>query len=203
MPAPVLTALVIIFIVWLQYEIRKSSKKMKQASESFWEKEKQSNLSRRKDISNLDYLTIITEKLPMEDKEDQTVNSYRDTIRKLSDKKILNLTGYTNIELKNLYGVANLNQLAEYDNNYTVLVSILQKWAERLYSDGFVDDARSVLEYAVSCKTDVRKTYKLLAGIYKSQNTSEKIEALIQSVNSISILNKDKLIQELKVIMTP
>lgn len=202
MPTPVLTALVIIFIVWLQYEIRKSSKKTKQESESFWEKEKQSNLSRRKDISNLDYFTIITESLPMEDKEDQTINSYRDTIRKLSDKKILNLTGYTNIELKNMYGVANMNQLAEYDNNYMVLISILHKWAERLYSNGFTDDAKSVLEYAVSCKTDVSKSYKLLAVIYQSQKAPEKTEALIQSINSISIRNKDKLIRELKEMIT-
>jgi hypothetical protein len=198
MPAPVLTALVIIFVIWLQYEIRKASRKMKKETDNFWDREKQSNLSRRKDISALEYLTITTESLPMDDKEDQTANSYRDTILKLSDQKILNLTGYTNTELKTMYGVANMNRLAEYDNNFTVLVSILQKWAERLYAGGYAEDSRAVLEYAVSCKTDVSKTYKLLAVIYKEQNAPEKIDALIHGLASTAIRNKEELIRYLQ-----
>jgi hypothetical protein len=197
MPFPVSTILIFIFIIWLQYEIRKSSRKAKTVSDDFWDKETKANAARRKDINNLEYVQIQPDQLPIADKEDQIINSYRDTILQLSNKRILNLTGISNTELKNNYGIANINLLMEYDNNYTILVSMLQKWAERLYSKGYEEDALSVLEYAVSCKTDVNKSYKLLADLYKKRNTPEKITDLIQMISSMSIHDKDKLIKEL------
>lgn len=197
MPFPAISVIIFIFIIWLQYEIRKTARKAKQDSDIFWDKEIQANQARRKDISNLEYIQLQTGTLPLEDKEDETINSYRDTILKLKDKKILKLTGITNTELKNDYGVANINLLMEYDNNYTILVSMLQKWAERLYSEGFTTDAQAILEYAICCKTDVNKTYKLLADIYKSANTPEKIDGLIQVVTELIIHDKEKLLREL------
>jgi hypothetical protein len=189
MPAPVLSVLILIFIVWLQYEIRKASRLDKSSTDNFWEKEKQSNLTRRKDISQLDYIILKLESLPLEDKEDLTVNSYRDTILKLSDKKILNLSGYTNTDLKTMYGPANMKLLTEYDGNFITLISMLQKWAERLYADGYTEDAKSVLEFAVSHKTDVTRSYRLLAEIYKLQNTPEKINGLIQSISETATIH--------------
>jgi len=197
MPIPVLTALLLILMVWLQYEIRKNNKHSKKDNEEFWLHEKNSNLARRKDISQLNYITIDLNLLPMTDHLDASINSYRDTIRDLSDKKILNLTGLTNTELKYEYGVANINHLSEYDNNYTVLVRILQKWADCLYSQGYVADARSVLEFAVSCGTDVTKSYKLLADIYREQNTPDKIDHLIEIIQETKISAKDNLINEI------
>jgi hypothetical protein len=197
MPFPVISVIIFIFIIWLQYEIRKTARKSKRDSDTFWDREIQANQARRKDISNLEYIKISSDTLPLDDKADDTINSYRDTILKLKDKKILKLTGISNTELKNDYGVANINLLTEYDNNYAILVSMLQKWAERLYSKGFTKDAQAVLEYALSCQTDVNKTYKLLADIYKSQNTPEKIDQLIQIVTGITMHDKEKLLQDL------
>ncbi|MDF2612007.1 MAG: hypothetical protein K0R92_3481 [Lachnospiraceae bacterium] len=200
MPIPVLTILIVILILWLQYEVRKGGKRSKQSNEAFWQNEKSSNLTNRKDITHLDFITISPDQLPMEDHEDQTINSYRDTILKLADKKIVNLTGFTNTELKFKYGAANINILAEYDNNYTVLVSILQKWAERLHTQGFTQDAISVLQFAITCYTDVTKSYKLLALIYKDSNTPDKINELIEIIPKTRMLDKDKLIEELVAI---
>lgn len=198
MPIPVLTALIIIFIAWIQYEIRKTNRSAAKQKDSFWQKENSANLSRRKDISQLDYITLDFSVLPMEDNPDDTINSYRDTIRSLSDKKILNLSGLTNTELKLRYGAANINQLSEYDNNFTILVSMLQKWAERLYSFGYQAEARAVLEYAVFCHTDVTKSYKLLAAIYKEQDIPEKIDALIDIIQKSELSGRQSLVDELK-----
>jgi hypothetical protein len=201
MPIPVLFTIFIIFVLWLQFETRKISKKSKKSNEIFWQKEVGSNLIRRKDIGDLDYITILLDQLPMQDHEDQTINSYRDTIRKLSNKKILNLTGSTNTELKYQYGAANINLLSEYDNNYTVLVSILHKWAERLYAQDFINDSMAILQFAVACHTDVTKSYLLLAEIYKTMDTSEKINELIDVIPLSKMLHKERLITELKKIM--
>jgi hypothetical protein len=197
---PVLPLLVLVFVAWLQIQLRKSSKQNTSADD-FWSREEKANLTRRKDISALNYISIDINKLPLEDKEDQTINSYRDTIMKLSERKILNLTGHTNTELKELYGVANLNLLTEYDNNYITLVSILYKWSLRLYDSGYITESQAVLEYALALKSDVTGTYKLLAKIYKLQNSSEKIEGLIRLVSEIQIHDKDKLIRSLNELM--
>jgi hypothetical protein len=200
MHIPSLLGIIIIFVIWLQYEIRKTKKLSKKSNEEYWRLENEANLTRRVDISNLNYLTIQTEALPMSDKDDPTLNSYRDIIQKLSGKKILNLTGLTNTQLKLQYGAANINLLSEYDNNYTILVSMLHKWGERSYSLGYVMDAVAILEYAISCHSDVSKSYRLLAAIYIEQNTPDKIDKLLDTLAEVTMLRKNLVIEELNKI---
>jgi hypothetical protein len=200
MHIPSLLGIIIIFVIWLQYEIRKTKKLSKKSYEEYWRLENEANLTRRVDISNLNYLTIQTEALPMSDKDDPTLNSYRDIIQKLSGKKILNLTGLTNTQLKLQYGAANINLLSEYDNNYTILVSMLHKWGERSYSLGYVMDAVTILEYAISCQSDVSKSYRLLATIYIEQNAPDKIDKLLDTLAEVKMLRKDLVIEELNEI---
>lgn len=164
------------------------------------QRERQANATRRRDITNLNYISLELEGLPLKDNEDDTINSYRDTIIALANRKIVNLTGLTNTDLKYRYGAANLDLLSEYDNNFTKLVSILHKWGERLYNNGNVSDAVTVLEYAVSCGTDVTKTYRLLARIYKEKNALNQIDHLIALIPDTTILRKDALIKELNQI---
>lgn len=194
---PVLSIILLVFVIWLRYEIRVSNKFQKEASENYWQTDKESNNTRRVDISNLDYISIPVESLPMDDKKDATLNSYRDKILQLSNKKVINLTGYTNTDLKFKYGVANLSILSEYDKNYTTLVSILQKWGDRLYEKGFIQDGKSVLEFAVSCKTEVRATYRLLTKIYIELETPELISHLIEVIPQTTMIKPNDLINEL------
>ncbi len=199
MGIPVASILILIFILWLQYEIRKSGKVSKNSLDHFWLKENDSNLVRRKDISQLEYLSVSLDKLPMEDHADDTINSYRDTIKKYAERKMINLSGKTNTELKFEFGAANLNLLSSYDNNYTAFVSMLQKWAVRLKEQGYTSDAQAVLEFSIySCLTDVTNAYRMLNEIYLNQNNSEKTDALIEIIYKTKIKDKDKLIEELK-----
>ncbi len=200
MNIPVLTILILIFVLWLQYEIRKSSKKAESGKDDFWDKEKESNLTRRKDITGLNYLTISVSSLPMGDHEDDTLNSYRDTLRKMEGMKALNLSGKTNTDLKLEYGAANLKQLMEYDNNFIKFVSMLHKWADRLYTNGYLEEAKAVLEYGVACLTDVSNSYRLLAEIYRSCNSPGQIDYLIETIANTKITEQDKLINDLTAI---
>ncbi len=200
MQIPVLTLIALIFILWLNYEIHTTSSKSKKALNDFLKREKEANFSRSKDITDLDYIIISTETLPLKDNSDDTINSYRNTIVSLSGKKAINLRDFTNTELKLKYGAANLKQLTEYDSNYITLISILQKWAERLYIQGSFIDCIAVLEYATACYCDVIKTYKLLAKLYQLQKTPEKINHLIELIphTKLQIQAKEKLIEALK-----
>lgn len=198
MQIPVLFGCLIIFILWLHYELRKSKKYTKQQQELFWKREQESNAIRRVDLSDLEYIRLNLGVLPMDNHDDAAINDYRDTIRMLSDKRILNLAGLTNTELKMKYGTANINALSEYDNNYTLLVRTLQKWGERYYTLGFTKEATIILEYAVLSFTDISKTYMLLADIYKKENSLLKIDDLITIIPHTKVMNQEKLIHTLK-----
>lgn len=190
--------ILIIFVLWLNYEIRKTNRLSRKSTEEFWEKEAKANMTRKTDISDLEFIKIPYDKLPLDDTPDETINYYRDTILSQSNKKILNLSGFSNTELKLKYGTANLTLLSEYDSNFTVLVSILHKWGERLYKQGYCKEAMAVFEAAVECRTDVSKTYELLADIYLAQGTPAKIDLLLDALSHINIWNKEKLVSSLQ-----
>ncbi len=193
--------LLIIFVLWLNYEIGKSNRLSSKSRDDFWKKEAQANQTRKADISDLDYITIPLDRLPMDDSPDLTINSYRDTILSHSHKKILNLDGFSNTDLKLKYGVSNIKLLSEYDNNYILLISTLNKWGERLYINGYHKEAIAVLEVALECNTDTHKTFQLLAEIYKSQGLYNKIDLLVERINSSSIRDKEALLLKIRMYM--
>lgn len=200
MKIPVLSTILLIFILWLHYEVKRNKSMSKEASVAFWNRENSANLARRIDISDLNYITIPLERLPMSDREDDTLNSYRDTIAKLSDRKILNLSGISNTDLKFKYGAANFNKLSDCDNNFNLMTNTLQKWGERFYSKGLLQEAVSVLEFAAECRTEISKTYLLLSKIYKEQNTPEKISSLLNILSdpNLNMFQKETVVEELK-----
>lgn len=122
----------------------------------------------------------------------------KEILRSLSTQKIVNLTGYTNTDLKLSYGTANITCLTEYDQNYTLLVSTLQKWAEALYRGGAKKECRQVLEYAVSAGTDVSHTYFLLADLYDEEGESDLKCSLIEKASGISSLSSKVIVRTLQ-----
>ncbi len=116
----------------------------------------------------------------------------------LSEKKILNLVGISNTELRLTYGTANLDPLTSYDQNFTVLIRTLQKWGTLLVSSGQSDDAVTVLAYAVSVGSDIAGTYTLLARLYKGRNELDKIEELKASAEQLSTLMKPSILRDLE-----
>ncbi len=199
-PMPLMLIVILAFTIWLHFMIRKSDRNSRENKEKFWEEETKSNQVRKVDISGLDYIKIPMDTLPIFETTDKTLVSIHKTITDLSQKSILNLTGLSNTELKLHYGVANLTFLSECDNNFTLLARTLYQWGSYLYQIGNVEDALKVLEYGITCKTDVAKHYHLLATIYKDTNKSDKITNLIEVAESISSLMKDSILKDLKAI---
>ncbi|MGN1203737.1 MAG: hypothetical protein ACI4SA_01665 [Lachnospiraceae bacterium] len=159
-------------------------KKMKEA---FWKREEEANHTRKKPLNDLPYITIPLHSLPLTgDPDTEEIREYRESIKALASCKIVNFTGYTNTDLKLTYGTANITLLSEYDQNYTFLVSTLQKWAEALYREGAIAECRQVLEYAVSIGTDVSHTYYLLADLYDDSGDSLLKEDLIKKASAIN-----------------
>ena len=63
--------LVLIFVLWLNYEINKTNRLENKNREKFWEKGSPGKQNKGKtDISDLDYITIPVDKLPTDDHSD-------------------------------------------------------------------------------------------------------------------------------------
>lgn len=193
---PTLFALFVTFLVWLAYKLRKSDKQ----DNSFWIREAEADNVRRQTLDNLDYITIPLDSLPFFSGIDEKLDELQQTVRNLADCTIVNLSKYTNTELKLMYGPANLAALTEYDQNYTNLVRTFQKWAEYLSSLGYDREAIQVLEFAVSVKSDITAGYILLAKLYLKQNEPSRIDSLIASAKELDTLLKDSLVKQLEAL---
>lgn len=202
---PTFLFLFIIFCAWLRYEMHKDSKK-KTGQESFWDRERQANLAPAKSLKDLDYITIPEDKLPF-----GVLTGHREiehmeyTIRSLAkdSRKIVNLTGITNTDLKLEYGAANITRLMEYDASYITLIKTLQEWADVLYEEGLYKEVTSLLEFSVSTKCDISETYHMLCDVYKNHlglseaAAQEKIRALQPYAASLKSMNRDAIEQYL------
>lgn len=189
----------IVFIIWLSYEIKKSRRAIDRQQKAFWEREREANRTRKKPLDTLDFITVPLHSLPMDICNGQPqIDECLDLVRSLSEQKIVNFTGYSNTDLKLMYGAPNITLLSEYDQNYTLLVRTLQKWASLLYEQNYQNEAKTILEYAVSIRTDVSGTYKLLASIYSAEGVPGKIAGLIETAMTLNSSMKDVIVRTLQ-----
>lgn len=237
----ILFGLTLIILVFLFF-CKSRDKNTRKDSETFWEKERESQFIPKKDISSLDYLTIPYPSLPFcywtpgtatplrlsGSAPQQTVSvpeafpdaAYNRTsehsaplaeelaeaeweLCMLADKRILNLTGISNTELRLTYGTANLEPLTACDQNYTVLIRTLQKWGALLVSAGRTADAVTVLSYAISIGSDIAGTYTLLARLYKEWGQPDKIEELKTLAAGLTTLMKPSILRDLEQMTSP
>lgn len=188
-PLPIFLSLFIVFCLWLHYEKYKSNRNQKQQSEQFWKTEHAANLTRKKDISSLDYVSIDFSKLPTKE-TDSTVCSYLSEIETLSKSKLINLRFLSNTQIKLTYGAANLPQLSLYDENYQQLLLLLNHLGVRLVELKKEQQAISVLEYAVSLNSDISQTYLLLGTLYHTRKEYEKLKQFYEHSHSFPCYNK-------------
>ncbi len=196
---PFVLASVILFCGLIAYEGKKHGKQRANQEKSFWARENAANNVRRKPLDNLDYISIPSDTLPMSLMTDHAeVSECLQIIQELSTEKIVNFTGISNTDLKLQYGAPNINLLTEFDQNYTLLARTLQKWAELLYQNGYVTETKTILEFAISTRTDVSKSYYLLADIYKQQGEPEKIQGLIDVAVGLNSALKGAIVRTLQ-----
>lgn len=177
----------------------RTNRKVRFNTESFWEKERRANSTRKQSLDALSYIVIPLETLPfIEVTENETLKDCQGQLISLSERKIVNLTGISNTDLKLQYGVANLNILSDYDQNYTVLIRTLYSWGKELCALGLKEEAACVLEFAMACKTDIKGCYLLLADLYAEKQEYEKIEGLIETAESLHCMMKDSIVAQLK-----
>ena len=194
-----LLASLIVLVVFISYNIKKQSKARSETEQAFWAREQRSNSVRRKSLDNLTYVKIPLETFPthlMNDNSD--VMECIEILESLTSQKIVNLTGWSNTDLKLEYGTANLTLLSEYDQNYTVLVRTLQKWADLLIQNDYRKEAVPLMEFAVTTGSDVSRTYYALADYYTSTGQSDEIRRLRDAAGNLRSSSRDIILRHLQ-----
>ena len=198
--SPTVFILPLLVVLWIAYERRRTDRIRREATEQFWEKEQRANLTRKKDLSALDYIEIPVDTLPFPETGKEEITDLQKLLLHLSGQKIVNFTGLSNTELKLQYGAPNLNLLMEYDKNYLELVRTLYRYGKHLYDLGLTKEAKTILEYGLSIKTDVSANYTLLAEIYKEENAKERIDFVISEAEKLTSMTKKALLANLMAI---
>lgn len=194
----------IILLAIFQFFLKKNTKKHEEQNKEFWKREREANTVRKKDISALNYI-IIPDTLPVpvdcSDSEGNNLKTALNNFYTFKDKKMLNLTGKSNTDLKAAYGAANLDALSEYDENCTQMLKSIIPLATELNKSGLTDEAAAYLEFGISCHTDITQNYIMLGEYYASKGNKDKIQHLVNVAESLDSLTKKTIISRLDSIL--
>ncbi len=186
---------ILVFVIWLAYEIRKHRKMDQKPLMDFLEREREADRTPEKPLDDLVFIEIPWETLPVDTAaEDPEIGEVLSILEGLRDQKIANLTGYSNTDLKLKYGAPRIYRLMQWDQNYTVLARTLQKWGKRLMDLGFIEEGACVLEFAVATRTDVLATYRLLLEHYRETGNEAGIRRLQDTAEGLESLRKEQIL---------
>ncbi|MDO5402525.1 MAG: hypothetical protein Q4F11_03720 [Eubacteriales bacterium] len=180
--------------------MKKSGRKQQEADRLFWERESKANSVRKQDIEHLHYITI-PEILPAIATDNCQIKKYLEQLENMRDKKILNLTGLSNTDIKMAYGAANLPFLSEYDDNFTELAKTLAALGHLLIEDGLTYEAVYFLELGIQWGSDISSNYIDLAALYIKNGCPDKINGLLDKAEKLNSLSKNIIIQKLQAMM--
>ena len=100
----VFLAIFIVFLLYINFLMHKNNRAQENLEKQFWDRERSANFTRKKDISNLNYLIITEDKIPQ-----NLTTDAKKSLETLCGQKMLNLSSMSNTDLKLEYGVANLD----------------------------------------------------------------------------------------------
>lgn len=192
----------IIILIVIQLYLKKSTRSGSERSKKYWEREQKANSTRKQDISTLNYikwddaLPAIDNNLTLADilnNSPEALKAYNN-IQTLKTEPMLNLSEYSNTDLKLKYGVANLDTLTQYEDNYTSFIKSLSELGHILIEYKDISDATAFLEYAVKIGSDIRLTYTDLYALYSEAGNASKIRQLRQYASLIKSVNKDLIV---------
>lgn len=198
---PVYLICFLIFIVWLFYEQRKSENQDKKNSEDFWAREAEANRTRKKDISQLPLLHVQESEIPLAETENESILYYIGHIRNLIKTPMIDLSEFSNTDLKLAYGVGNFKQLSEYDENFNHFLLALSNLALSYTEAGFLSEAQDTYRLAFYYGSQKVSDYTGLADVYLRMEQPERITALIREVETGAHPRKESVIQALQEVL--
>lgn len=184
----------IIFLIALSLRFAWLKKNQYDREKAFWDREEAAAHVPAKDLSELSYIRVPIESFPLGRYDSDEIQSIEDALVRLGEKRIINITGMTNTEVKLAYGTDNLEALSAMEDSYNELTVLLCDYAKELMEHGDYESAIPVLEFGVSIATDVSANYELLGDCYVAVGKPEEIEPLKQRVMERHLLLESKVL---------
>lgn len=197
-PFPSLFVCFLIFLAWLHFEKRKNQREESQTSDAFWAREQEANQTRNKDISRLPQYRPDIDKIPMPNTEDENVQYYQNEIKNHVGDTMMNLSQYTNTDLKLAYGVGNFKTLCDYDTNFNDFLMNLSNLGGAYRKVNLLKDAVTVFELCLDAGSDKSTDYLSLGALYVEQNDRTKLYRLIERAEQSELPLKESLLSSLK-----
>lgn len=189
---PIFFICFIVFIIWLRVKT-KQGEKVSTWNEGYWQKEYQSNFARKKDLDDLNYITVDLDRVPMDADCPEEERDLYEQLQKILEQPVINLSTMSNADLKLAYGIANFEKLSIYDQNYTRLIRTLNRLGNYCFDNGSMNRAKQILEYAIELGSDISSTYTTLANIYLQEDSIEKIQVLIDQIDQTDTFMKESI----------
>ena len=169
---------------------------------SFRERERRADNTLKQPLDDLPFISVPVDSIPSPDPAvNEKCAALIGEIKLLAEKKIVNLTGITNTDLKLTYGAANLPILTEYDQNFTSLCKDIYDLGCEYKNAGFTDEAIATLNAGISVGTDLSGNYTTLAEMYAEKGLYVEIQRLINCADNIRSLTKRSTITKLQNIL--
>lgn len=198
---PIIFICVVIFMLWFTYERTKVSKLRAKQSESFWDREEEANHTRNKDISGLDYLYIEESQIPEVQTNNTDIKNTREMVLSFLQNKMIDLSDYSNTELRLAFGVGHFTELSSYDANYTNFLTALSTYSKILYEEKFFQAANECYLLLLKIGSNRSADYYGLAETFLALDQPGELADLISHVSESDIPRKDKIIAKLKEIL--
>lgn len=195
---PVFLICIIVFVIWFRVKLKHNNSTKSTDNDAFWEREKKANFARRKDIESLSYLVVPDGTLPFASAPDELEQEYEQEVLECSKRKMLNLSAFSNTDLKEQYGVSNLEELSNCDQNFLLYIRALSKWGTYLYEQDDYSRAKQIMEYSLSIGSDISSVYVTLGNIYAKEKNFAKVDELIYTVENSDFALKSSIIKQLK-----
>ena len=204
---PVL-ALVLLFVLAMRIAEKRSQSKSLEKTEKMLAEDEAANATRLKDIADDFYYVPNLSALPVRKYSDEEMARphpcymWQKKILDIHEKKMLRFDKqYTNVELKYMFGAANLEFVARYEENFTNFIHTMRNWAEALLAADMQDDALLVLKASVDAGSEASQSYTLLADIYASLGETKKLADLKKLVEQRNLPGKKIAISHIEKLL--
>lgn len=144
--------LIILFVLWLGYEVHKNNRAAKDSSKEFWARESEALMTPRKPIDDVKFIEIPDEIIPAksvspDNDTEREINELISELEALKKRQIADLSDYTNTDLRLKYGTVNFTRLSNADTAFARVVQIMPALISNLKTSGRTEEADVLLQF--------------------------------------------------------
>lgn len=193
-----IVVLVVVVTIALKVAEKKRMDKARQNTQDMINADDAANSARHRDISKEFFYTANLADLPVSQYSDEDMAKptpsymWQQKVVAAADKQMLRFDRpYSNVELKQMFGPANLDNVAKYEENFTNFIHAMRHWAEALIKTDRYDDAKKVLEESIKAGSELSQSYTLLADIYHQAGDMPALKKLLTTAQASTMPGKN------------